>query len=58
FPPSPPSEILQETIARGWCKDTSPDAFMEGGCAVCGQLTAVSQLSELSKSGCNLDVLV
>jgi hypothetical protein len=58
FPPSPPSEILQETIARGWCKDTSPDEFTEGGCAVCGQLTPVSQLSELSKSGCNLDVLV
>jgi hypothetical protein len=58
FPPSPPSEILQETIARGWCKDTSPDAFMEGGCAVCGQLTAVTHLSELSKSGCDLDILV
>src|ERR1700683_1395762 len=58
FPPSSPSEVLQETIAQGWCKDTSADAFMEGGCAVCGQLTPVTQLSELSKSGCDLDVLV
>ena len=58
FPPSPPSEILQETIAQGWCKDTSPDAFMEGGCAVCGQLTPMTHLSKLSKSGCDLDVLI
>ena len=37
FPP-PPSKDLQETIALNWCEDTSPDNFMEGGCAVCGQL--------------------
>jgi hypothetical protein len=58
FPPLPPSEILQETIARGWSEDTSPDVFMEGGCAVCGQLTPVNQLSQLSESGCDLNILV
>jgi hypothetical protein len=58
FPPKPPSEDLQEAIARGWCENTSPEEFMEAGCAVCGQLTPVVQLSELSKVGCDLDILV
>ena len=31
---------------------------MEGGCAVCGQLTPVSQLSKLSESNCDLDILI
>jgi len=52
FPPSPPSNNLQETVACEWCQDMSPDEFMEGGCAVCGQLTPVSQLSKLSESNC------
>jgi len=30
---------------------------MEGGCAVCGQLTPLSQLSKLSESGCDLNIL-
>jgi len=58
FPPSPPSNNLQETVAREWCQDMSPDEFMEGGCAVCGQLTPVSQLSKLSESNCDLDILI
>jgi hypothetical protein len=58
FPPSPPSKALYETVVRGWCEDMSPEVFMEGDCAVCGQLTPLSQLSELSRSECNLDVLI
>jgi hypothetical protein len=58
FPPEPPSEDLREAIARGWCENTSPEEFVEAGCAVCGQLTPVVQLSELSKVGCDLDILV
>src|SRR6202040_3167664 len=41
FPPSKPSAELKENIVSNWCKDTSPDSFMESGCAVCGQLTLV-----------------
>ncbi|KIM72039.1 hypothetical protein PILCRDRAFT_25874, partial [Piloderma croceum F 1598] len=58
FPPRPPATDLQEAIARGWCENTSPDKFIEAGCAVCGQLTPVIQLSELSKAGCDLDILI
>jgi len=57
FPPSPPSKPLRESIVRGWYEDTSPEVFMEGGCAVCGQLIPLSRLSKLSESECNLDVL-
>jgi len=39
---------LKETVIQGWCEDTSPEHFVEGGCAVCGQLTPVHQLSDLS----------
>jgi len=48
FPPAPPSMKLKETVIQGWCEDTSPEHFVEGGCAVCGQLTPVHQLSDLS----------
>jgi len=57
FPPPPPSVHLKETIVRNWCKDTSPEMFAEGGCAVCGQLTPLHQLSPLSKTDCDLDIL-
>ena len=36
----------------------SPKCFMEGDCAVCGQLVPLVQLSGLYDSGCDLDVLV
>ena len=58
FPPLPPSKHLQETITVNWCEDTSPDNFIEGGCAVFGRLVPLSQLFGLSDSGCDLDVLV
>ena len=58
FPPPPPSKQLQETVALNWCEDMSPKSFMEGGCAVCGQLVPLVQLSGLYDSGCDLDVLV
>jgi hypothetical protein len=50
FPPPPPSDQLQEIVALNWCEDTSPSKFMEGGCAVCGQLVPLVQLSGLYDS--------
>ena len=57
FPPAPPSTNLKEAVIRGWCEDTSPKRFMEGGCAVCGQLVPVSQMSELSTTKYDLNIL-
>jgi hypothetical protein len=59
FPPSPPSTKLQHTIISDWCKDMSPNSFMESGCAVCGELTALSQLQTLSSiEDIDLDLLI
>ena len=57
FPPPPPSTELKETVVRGWCNDTSPSVFAEGGCTICGQLTPVSQLKRLVDVKCDLNVL-
>src|SRR6202453_1103620 len=58
FPPSPPSLKLQHTIISNWCKDMSPEHFMESGCAVCGELMLLTQLQKLSTlDNIDLDVL-
>ncbi len=57
FPPEPLSSLLQHKIASNFCKDTSPQAFEESGCAVCGKLTLLTELQKLSELDLNLDVL-
>ena len=48
FPPDPPSMRLQHRIVSEFCKEISPNKFIEAGCAVCGRLTPDSQLKDLS----------
>ena len=57
FPPKPLSSLLQHKIASNFCKDTSPQAFEESGCAVCGKLTLLTELQKLSELKLNLDIL-
>ena len=57
FPPKPLSAFLQHKIASNFCKDTSPKAFEESGCAVCGKLTLFTELHKLSKLELDLNVL-
>src|SRR5258705_8988028 len=35
-------------IVSDFCADTSPEVFEEAGCAVCGELTPVCEMEELS----------
>ena len=49
FPPLPPSTKLCQNIVSDFCADTSPDMFEEAGCAVCGKLTPVCKMEELSE---------
>ena len=49
FPPSPPSSGLCQRIVLDFCADTSPEIFEEAGCAVCGKLTPVCEMEELSE---------
>ena len=49
FPSSPPSAELCQNIVSDFCADTSPDVFEETGCAVCGKLTPICTMEELSE---------
>ena len=49
FPPVPPSSELCQKIISEFCADTSPDVFKEAGCAVCGKLTPICEMEELSE---------
>lgn len=48
---------LKENIIYNWCQDISSDNFVESGCAVCGQLTPIKQMTKLSNVKCDLDLL-
>ena len=47
FPPLPLTKELSETIIWKWCKETKPSSLEESGCAVCGELVPILQLSHL-----------
>src|SRR5882762_1235291 len=49
FPPVPPSSELCQKIISEFCADTFPDVFEEAGCAVCGKLTPICEMEELSE---------
>jgi len=36
-------------IVSDFCADTSPETFEEAGCAVCGKLTQICEMEELSE---------
>jgi len=58
FPPSPPSNHLMHKIISRFCDDTRPDKFEEAGCAVCGQLVILSDLTKLTDVKCSMDPLM
>src|SRR5882762_10574825 len=41
--------LLHLYIVSDFCADTSPDVFEETGCAVCGKLTPICTMEELSE---------
>jgi uncharacterized protein DUF6570/helitron helicase-like protein/PIF1-like helicase len=47
FPPSPVDDELSQRIINDFCKDSLPSVIEEAGCAVCGQLVSVSQLTRV-----------
>ncbi|KAF8076940.1 hypothetical protein FPV67DRAFT_1407730, partial [Lyophyllum atratum] len=47
FPPSPLSPDLTREIVRDFCAASAPNVLEEAGCAVCGRLRPVVQLSPL-----------
>ena len=47
FPPPPVNSELSQKIISNFCANSSPSAMEEAGCAVCGSLVPVSQLTQL-----------
>ena len=48
FPPAPLDKVLSQQVINSACKKLDPKSFEEAGCAVCGQLISISELSRLS----------
>ncbi|KAA1479534.1 hypothetical protein DENSPDRAFT_789328, partial [Dentipellis sp. KUC8613] len=48
FPPKPVSNKLVQTIAQGYCRELDIDNILEAGCAVCGCLTSIQKMQDLS----------
>ncbi|KAJ7149837.1 hypothetical protein C8R43DRAFT_825666, partial [Mycena crocata] len=57
FPPAPASDETLHRILTASSKAVQPDRFLEAGCAVCGRLTPLAELTELSKFKGNLSHL-
>ena len=57
FPPDPPSNALIQSIIQGFCKDTAPENFIEGGCAVCGKLSPINEMVLLNEIKFDLKVI-
>ena len=47
FPPEPADAILTNTILSKACEKMQPKYLQEGGCAVCGELKPIRELSRL-----------
>ena len=58
FPPKKPSIKLIHKIISGFCEDTHPSKLIESGCAVCGQLTKLSDMLKRSDTSNNLEPLI
>ena len=57
FPPDSPSNSLIESIIKGFCNDTTPDKFIEAGCAVCGKLSPINDMVLLDEMSYDLSVI-
>ncbi|KAF8234708.1 hypothetical protein L208DRAFT_1209185, partial [Tricholoma matsutake] len=57
FPPEPLTSALARDIADGACKKMTKNKIEEGGCAVCGELVPIEELSRLKAIKNHLHVL-
>jgi len=57
FPPKPADFKRLHGITKRFCEQIAPSNFIEAGCAVCGQLTLLSELTPLSEINIHLDIL-
>ena len=48
FPPEKQTQLSVEKMVESWCNDASTTKLEEAGCAVCGQLSRMHELTPLS----------
>jgi len=48
FPPAPLNDKVTHQVIRNFCNDTQSELLQEAGCAICGRLVPVIQMSKLS----------
>jgi len=48
FSPAPLNDKVTHQVIRNFCNDTQSELLQEAGCAVCGRLVSVIQMSKLS----------
>ncbi|KAJ6513681.1 hypothetical protein C8R47DRAFT_962537, partial [Mycena vitilis] len=58
FPPRPLTSADSHRILTKYCRSIRPRVFMERGCAVCGYLTKLTELTPLSEYKGDLDLLI
>ena len=58
FPPAPLTKELESDIISGFAKDIEVENFLESGCAVCGQLTPLKELQDMTKCQLDLNLLI
>ncbi|KAF5336919.1 hypothetical protein D9611_002865 [Ephemerocybe angulata] len=58
WPPEPLTAHAQADIVRDLCEDLVPLMFEEAGCAICGQLTLLTDLAPLDTLEVSLDPLI
>ncbi|KAJ7351638.1 hypothetical protein DFH08DRAFT_694806, partial [Mycena albidolilacea] len=57
FPPVPPSPGLRHQVISGMCDELDPATLEEMGCAVCGSLTPRIELTKMTDTTVNWDIL-
>lgn len=58
FPPAPPSKRLQYKIIKNWTTECDPSNFEEAGCAVCGILWPLKQMTKIEELKDKLDMSI
>ncbi|KAJ6623833.1 hypothetical protein B0H10DRAFT_1712617, partial [Mycena sp. CBHHK59/15] len=54
FPPKPSSAAVEHRVITSMCDSMDPAKFMETGCAVCGELVPLTNLTLISDLSLNL----
>lgn len=58
FPPLPPTQARCENVIKCFTDATSPKYFEESGCAICGELSPMLKMKNVSETNIDLNILI